>query len=140
MNSTFANISLLPTENSRGGAMYVSIPSNYDVFSIDSCIFSKCSAAVGGVLYLMFTPFIYITKTRFEDNTATAGVDIYVMDYYECFYQPIASSTCSTSEDKDMRVNCTIISGNSFDPNELQNDCANDVVWTGLCIGWVFLC
>jgi hypothetical protein len=107
--------------NTEGGAIYTSNKKS----TIDCCIFTQCKATYGGALYLYGIPYIYITHTRFENNSATNGKDIYVYGSGSCFNKNLAGtlafSVCSTTPTYD-RVNC------DKDISQLQNTCPEEVV------------
>jgi hypothetical protein len=150
-NSTFREIIALysgsdtvyyPNGDSRttyygtyGGVLYLSTP-NYSTFTIHRCVFTQCNALYGGALYLSSsTPFITITQTRFQSNSATSnGEDIYV-GTSPCFNShssgsgSLASSTCSTTTayGDSRRVYCNG-SGIGGQTTQLQNNCAEDIV------------
>jgi hypothetical protein len=122
-NTTFTNIASLHGDN-YGGAMYISTP-NYIYFNIIRCVFTHCQAFQGGALFFDWrSPYVYISYTRFENNKANYGDDIYVLTS-SCFNKnvdgSIASSVCSTTPLGD-RVNC------SGDLSQLQNTCSEDVI------------
>jgi hypothetical protein len=125
-NSTFANITC-SYNIGDGGAMSMSIDiiNGYSSFTIDRCIFTQCKADYGGALYLQLnTPYIYISRTRFENNDADLGDDIYVHTL-PCFNLAMSgsldSSVCSTTPLGD-RVSC------GSDKSQLQNNCSKEAV------------
>jgi hypothetical protein len=126
-NSTFTNITFLPSQNSWGSAMYIET-SNYSSFTIDRCIFATCKANYGGALYLyQNTPYIYLSRTRFENNDADFGDDILV-NTFPCFNLAksgsLDSSVCSTTP-LGNRVYC---GGDIIDLSHLQNNCSEEAV------------
>jgi hypothetical protein len=121
-NSTFTLIT--PLYTTYGGVLFVETP-NYSTFTIYRCVFAQCNALYGGAL-LLYSPYILITSTRFEGNSATnAGDDIRV-DAYPCLLGASGGGgsldgTCSTTQGGD-RVNCGTTMG------YLLNDCATEIV------------
>jgi predicted outer membrane repeat protein len=110
-DSTFANISFASNfAGTNGGAVCIDVSDGYSSFTIDCCVFTECKGRYGGALYLgPDTPYIYISRTRFENNDAsTYGDDIYVFVSL-CFNLSesgsLASSVCSTTPSGD-RLNC----------------------------------
>lgn len=86
--------------NVHGGAIAINTP-NYSFFTINRCFFIECKSYAGGALCL-YIPYVYITRTRFENNTHTYssyGHDIY-SNSYPCFNNnSISSSVCSTNSE-----------------------------------------
>jgi hypothetical protein len=128
-NSTFTRITAL-YENTYGGVLLVSTP-DYSTFTIHRCVFTQCSAYYGGALYFYSsTPYILITNTRFEDNSATLyGDDIYV-NTSPCLLgfsggEGSLDGTCSTTQGGD-RVNCQYTT-----MEYLLNDCTTETVCGG---------
>jgi hypothetical protein len=125
INTTFTDITYLYSTSSYGGsAVYINTPNYYSLFTIDCCIFTKCKAPNGGALYLE-NPYVYIIRTRFENNEADIyGNDIYVGSS-PCFNKKLnktlSSSVCSTTP-LGNRVNC------SGDVSQLQNTCSEEIV------------
>jgi hypothetical protein len=123
-NSTFTNIT--PLYNlAYGGAIFISIR-DYPFFAIDRCVFTQCKASDGGALYLDI-PYIYITHTRFENNSGSVdGSDIFVW-VTSCFNlaknDSLDSSVCSITPLGD-RLNC----GGISDTSQLLNTCSKEVV------------
>jgi hypothetical protein len=121
INSTFTNVTCI----NYGGAIYIGVY-NYSSFTINRCIFTVCEAEYGGAILLEFISYIHITNTRFENNKATYGDDIYVWEFSPCFNKilsgTLASSVCSTTPLGD-RVSC-----NKSDKSQLLNTCPEDVV------------
>jgi hypothetical protein len=105
--------------------------SNKGLTIIDRCIFTQCKAGSGGALELYGIPYIYITHTRFENNSATVGKDIYVYTSDSCFNKNLAGtlafSVCSTTPASD-RVFCTFVKGIISDITQLRNTCPEEVV------------
>jgi hypothetical protein len=124
-NSTFTNITSL-YRSTNGGAIRIYIINGYSSFIINRCIFTKCEAPFGGALYL-YTPYIYISRTRFENNSADFYGDDICVGISPCFNLAesgsLDSSVCSTTS-LDDRVNCYKRS----DASHLQNNCSNKVV------------
>jgi hypothetical protein len=130
-NSSFTRITPLYS-GTRGGVLWVSTP-NYSTFTIYHCVFAQCNASVGGVLYLYSSsPYIPITSTRFEGNSATRyGDDIYV-DTSPCVLgasggEGSLDGTCSTTQGGD-RVNCYKSGTGYTTMGYLLNDCATEIV------------
>jgi hypothetical protein len=124
-NSTFTNITPL-LSNTWGGAIYIDIINGYSSFTIDRCIFTQCKAHRGGAFYLYEnTPYISISRTRFENNDADVyGDDIFV-NTSPCFNLAKSGSldsVCSTTP-LGNRVNC---SGDVT--SQLQNNCSEEAV------------
>jgi hypothetical protein len=126
-NSTFTNITPL-YGSTVDGVIYIQSPNGYRSCTIDYCVFSQCEASRGGALYLESnTPFIYISRTRFENNSAFYGDDIYVSNSF-CFNNAeggsgsLDSSVCSITP-LDDRLNC-----GGADTGQLQNTCSKEVV------------
>jgi hypothetical protein len=111
INTTFTNITSLY------GSVYIN-NHYYSPFTISFCIFTQCIAFYGGALYLSSsTPYIYISHTRFENNSVDDyGYYIYVGSY--CFNR-LDSSVCSTTP-LGRRVNCST--------SQLLNNCSEKVV------------
>jgi hypothetical protein len=124
-NSTFTRITLL-YYFTYGGVLYVST-SNYSTFTINRCVFAQCNAFFGGALSLQIdSPYILITSTRFEDNNATFGDDIYV-NIRLCSLgasggEGSLDGTCSTTQGGE-RVRCL-----SITMGYLLNDCPTEIV------------
>jgi hypothetical protein len=59
--------------------MYIYTP-KYSSINVNRCIFSHCEADYGGALFLgSNTPYIYISRIRFENNDGNEyGDDIHV--------------------------------------------------------------
>jgi hypothetical protein len=125
-NSTFK---LIKGSTEYGGVLAIYGYTSYSNFSISRCIFTQCNATYGGALSLLDeTPYIFITQTRFENNTATYGDDI------DCWYTTsclnrntagvLAASVCSTSTPQSERVMCNTTN----DSTQLQNNCATIIV------------
>jgi hypothetical protein len=123
-NCSFKNLTPL-YEDGRGSALYINI-TNYSSFVIDYCIFAQCGGYFG-VLNLFLNPYIIITHTRFENNSAFYGSDIHV-EISPCFNDAaknsIASSVCSTSFPSNERLYCD----NKHVDDQLQNSCSSEVV------------
>jgi hypothetical protein len=129
-NSTFANITSLHPYTC-GGAIYIRTP-NYGSFTIDSCVFTLCKAGSGGALYL-HAPYIFITRTRFENNrhySFTYGTDIYVVGtpcFNDVLNDSLSSSVCSTALPGN-RTHCHNASGGDNDTSQLESTCSEEVV------------
>jgi hypothetical protein len=126
-NSTFTNItSLYIVSYTYGGAISIDIINGYSSFTIDRCIFTQCKADHGGALFLNpHTPYIYISRTRFENNDADGDGDDIRVPTSPCFNLAksgsLDSSVCSTTPLGD-RVNC------SGDTSQLQNNRSKEAV------------
>jgi hypothetical protein len=122
-NSTFTNL----TGSIRGGgAMFINNP---NIVLIDCCVFTQCKAVYGGALYLDPIPYINITHTRFENNSASlSGSDIHVVTY-PCFNDvlsgSLASSVCSTTPLGNRLTGWTSYAVVLY---QLLNTCAKEVV------------
>jgi hypothetical protein len=125
-NSTFKDIIAL-NKQSRGSVIDCNFANNLAVLTIDCCIFIRC---VGGstVLVAGDSSYLYITRSRFENNSALNGNDIWIFNFKNCLNKgladSLASSTCSTSSPKNKRIYCY----DGFDTSQLQNDCSDDIV------------
>jgi hypothetical protein len=124
-NSTFTSITHV--YNGNGGAIYIQTP-NYSSITINRCVFTQCKVGYGGALCLGFdTLYINIRYTRFENNSAKYGNDIYVNTSSSCFNLAtkgsgsLDSSVCSTTPHAD-RLNC------GGDTSQSLSDCLKDVV------------
>jgi hypothetical protein len=124
-NSTFTRITPLYSET-YSGVLYVDTP-NYSTFTIYRCVFAQCNAYWGGALFLSSSsPYIPITSTRFEGNSAIGrGDDIYV-NTSPCLLDASGGEgsldgTCSTTQGGD-RVYCSGTTG------YLSNECPTEIV------------
>jgi hypothetical protein len=121
VNTTFTNIT---SDDRCGGAIHINTP-NYSSFTISHCVFALCKARSGGGVCLFSTPYIYITHTRFENNSADYSGDDIFTDNSDCFNSvesnALGSSVCSTTP-LGNRVYCN---GNE---NQLQNSCLDEIV------------
>jgi hypothetical protein len=95
-NTTFRGIHPL-YNNTHGGAFFVNTLFNNSIL-IERCIFTLCEAYRGGALYLISSsPYINITLSRFEKNSASDyGNDIYTSNS-SCFSPNTISNTCTTT-------------------------------------------
>jgi hypothetical protein len=119
LNTSFKNISD-PSLYTDGGVLYVSSLS-YMNLTIDRCIFSSCRGYYGGVIYLdYFSPWIIINRSRFEENEATFGNDIYSSNS-SCFSPNTISNSCTTSVLKDTYCLLSTIS-------KILKPCYKDIV------------
>jgi hypothetical protein len=123
-NSTFTEIAKL--SNPNGSVVNIYVKNCLD-FTINRCVFVKCASIKGGALYIESScPYILITNTRFEDNSAGSGDDIYA-DSSACFLGTSGGDhsldgTCSTTTGGD-RVRC-----NNTARGYLLNDCQKEIV------------
>jgi hypothetical protein len=100
-NTTFRNITAKYT-NTQGGVLYVNTL-DYGNITCERCIFVSCTAYYGGVFCLnSSSPYIIISRCRFENNTATfPGYDIYC-NVSSCFStsSTVPTGSCTTSADE----------------------------------------
>jgi hypothetical protein len=104
-NSTFKQITA-NLGSAIGGIMFL-YPGNNSVFTIDRCVLSESIGSNLGAIYLYFSPYIRIARTRFEKNEEENANDIF-SNRIPCLNNVEAGSidslTCSTSSSP--RVNC----------------------------------
>jgi hypothetical protein len=96
INTTFRTISA-GYNSTYGGVLYVNT-SGYSNITCERCIFASCTRAYyGGVLFLdSSSPYIIITRCRFENNTAkNYGYDVYSSSS-SCF-STTPTQSCTTS-------------------------------------------
>jgi hypothetical protein len=123
-NTTFRNISA-GYSNTYGGVLYVNT-SDYNNITCERCIFASCTGAYyGGVLYLDSSPYIIISRCRFENNTATYhGYDIYSSSSSSCFSTstPLPTESCTTATQATSVLCYTTSKSVSF------SDCSKDEI------------
>jgi hypothetical protein len=99
---------------------------DYSNFVMDRCIFAQCNATFSGAIHLGTSTFFFpITRSRFEDNYSTRGLDIGIHSncYSNSSNKELTSSSCSLSGPPYSRVMCL----NNY-LQELWNNCSDDIV------------
>jgi hypothetical protein len=123
--------------------MYIQISSSSSSFTVDRCIYTQCKSKWGGALFLSSSAlYIYISRTRFESNSATsAGYDIYVYNL-PCFNVAengtLDSSVCSTTS-LNYRIYCYNNESKDSDTSQLKNTCPKEVVWECFFVSFFYI-